>query len=139
MKNNCSRCGGDDPTCYVCKDREEAEELAQMIYAFEMHEMCCNHFKINSDNSAEGDTLLESICKLEKDRDEWREEADMREKKLDSEIERLRDARVKAKNDAVMESLKVALLVQDFDTIRSIITKGGNTAAVLKFLNTPMA
>ena len=139
MKNNCSRCGGDDPSCYVCKDREEAEDLAQMNYAFEMHEMCCNHLKLDSDNSAEGDTLLEAICKLEKDRDEWREEADMREKKLDSEIERLRDARAKAENDAVMESLKVALLEQDFDTIRSIIIKGGYAADVLKFLNTQMA
>lgn len=139
MKNKCSRCGGDDPSCYVCKDREEAEDLAQLDYACEMHEKCCDHLKIDSDNSAEGDTLLEAICKLEKDRDEWREEADMREKKLDSEIEILRDARAKAENDAVMESLKVALLEQDFDTIRSIITKGGNTADVIKFLDLPMA
>ena len=125
MKNNCSRCGGDDPTCYVCKEREEAEDLAQMNYAFEMHEMCCNHLKLDSDNSAEGDTLLEAICKLEKDRDEWREEADIREKSLDAKFN--------------MELLRSALREQDFDTIRSIITKGGNTADVLKFLDQPMA
>ena len=139
MKNNCSRCGGDDPTCYVCKDREEADDLAQVEYAFEMHAKCCHHLKISDRNDEEGDTLLEAICKLEKDRDEWCEEAGLREKKLDSEIERLRDARAKAENDAVMESLKVALLEQDFDTIRSIIIKGGYAADVLKFLNTQMA
>ena len=125
MKNNCSRCGGDDPSCYVCKLREEAEDVAQMIYAFEMHEMCCNHFKLDSDNLSEGDTLLEAICKLEKDRDEWREEADIREKSLNAKFN--------------MELLRSALREQDFDTIRSIITKGGTTQCVLKFLDQPMA
>jgi hypothetical protein len=35
--------------------------------------------------------------------------------------------------------LKFALREQDFDTIRSIITKGGTAADVLKFLDTPTA
>jgi hypothetical protein len=35
--------------------------------------------------------------------------------------------------------LRCALLEQDLDEIRSIITKGGDAAAVLLFLNTPTA
>ena len=55
------------------------------------------------------------------------------------ENERLRDLRAKCENDANIEALKVALLRQDFDTIRSIITKGGTAADILKFLDTPNA
>lgn len=55
------------------------------------------------------------------------------------ENERLRDLRAKCENDANIEALKVALLHQDFDTIRSIITKGGTAADILKFLDTPNA
>jgi len=33
----------------------------------------------------------------------------------------------------------VALLRQDFDTIREIITKGGTASDILKFLDTPNA
>jgi hypothetical protein len=123
--SKCSRCQGADPACYVCKNRAEQEDLAQVEYAFEMHQKCCDHLKIDADNASEGDTLLEAICKLEKDRDEWIEEADMREKSLDVKLSK--------------ELLRSALREQDFDTIRSIITKGGNTAAVLKFLDLPMA
>ena len=123
--SKCSRCQGDDPACYVCRDNAEEDDIAQVEYAFEMHQKCCEHLKIDPANDAEGDTLLEVICKLEKDRDEWREEADMREKSLDAKLNK--------------ELLRSALREQDFDTIRSIITKGGNTAAVLKFLDLPMA
>jgi hypothetical protein len=55
------------------------------------------------------------------------------------ENERLRDLRSKCENDANLEALKVALLRQDFDTIREIITKGGTAADILKFLDTPNA
>jgi hypothetical protein len=75
MKNNCSRCNGDDPSCYVCQDRQIAEDIAQLEYAFEMHKMCCEHLQLNPDNDSEGDTLLEGIWKLEKDRNEWRDVA----------------------------------------------------------------
>jgi len=125
MKNNCSRCNGDDPACYVCRDKAEQDDLAQVEYAFEMHQKCCDHLKIDADNASEGDTLLEAICKLEKDRDEWREEADLREKSLDVKLSK--------------ELLRSALREQDFDEIRSIIAKGGTASHVLKFLDTPMA
>ena len=55
------------------------------------------------------------------------------------ENERLRDIRAKCENDATLEALKVALLHQDFDVIRLIITKGGTTADILKFLDTQNA
>ena len=55
------------------------------------------------------------------------------------ENERLRDLRAKCENDANIEALKVALLRQEFDMIRSIITKGGTAADILKFLDTPNA
>jgi hypothetical protein len=55
------------------------------------------------------------------------------------ENERLRDLRAKCENDAAREALEVALLHQDFDVIRRIITKGGTAADILKFLDTPNA
>ena len=55
------------------------------------------------------------------------------------ENERLRDLRAKCENDANREAIKVALLHQDFDVIRRIITKGGTAADILKFLDTPNA
>ena len=55
------------------------------------------------------------------------------------ENERLRDLRAKCENDANLEALKVALLRQEFDMIRSIITKGGTATDILKFLDTPNA
>jgi len=125
MKNNCSRCNGDDPSCYVCQDRQIAEDIAQLEYASEMHKMCCEHLNLDPDNDSQGDTLLEGICKLEKDRDEWREEADLREKSLDVKLSK--------------ELLRSALREQDFDEIRSIIAKGGTAADILKFLDTPNA
>jgi hypothetical protein len=65
MRNKCSRCQGDDPACYVCRDKAGQDDLAQVEYAFEMHQKCCDHLKIDSANDAEGGTLLEAICKLE--------------------------------------------------------------------------
>lgn len=125
MKNNCSRCNGDDTSCYVCQDRQIANDIAQLEYAFEMHKICCEHLKINPDNDSQGDTLLEAIWKLKKDRDEWREEADLREKSLDVKLSK--------------ELLRSALREQDFDEIRLIIAKGGTASDVLKFLDTPIA
>jgi hypothetical protein len=124
MKTNCSRCNGDDPSCYVCQDRRIDDGIAQLEYAFEMHEKCCEHLNLDPDNTSEGDMLLEAICRLEKDRDEWREEADLREKSLDLKLSK--------------ELLRSALRDQDFDEIRSIITKGGTASDVLKFLDTLM-
>jgi hypothetical protein len=80
MKNNCSRCNGDDPSCYVCHDRQIAEEIAQLEYAFEMHKMCCEHFNLDPDNDSEGDTLLEAICRDEgagRDKERIKELLDM--------------------------------------------------------------
>lgn len=55
------------------------------------------------------------------------------------ENEDLRDKHAEASNEAVLRSLEVDLLQQDFDTIRKIISKGGTAADVLKFLDTPPA
>lgn len=53
------------------------------------------------------------------------------------ENERLRDARAKAENDACLHELETRVLEHDIATIREIITKGGSTADILKFLDTP--
>jgi hypothetical protein len=90
-----------------------------------MHEKCCEHLQLDPDNASQGDTLLEAICRLEKDRDEWREEADLREKSLDVKLSK--------------ELLRSALREQDFDQIRSIIAKGRTAADILKFLDIPNA
>ena len=55
------------------------------------------------------------------------------------ENERLRDARAKAENGECLLELTVGLMVQDIETIREIITKGGTAADILKFLDTPNA
>jgi hypothetical protein len=55
------------------------------------------------------------------------------------ENERLRDARAKAENAACLHDLKIAMMEQDIAVIREIITKGGTSADILKFLDTPEA
>lgn len=55
------------------------------------------------------------------------------------ENERLRDARAKAENGECLLELTVGMMTQDMETIREIITKGGNAADILKFLDTPNA
>jgi len=132
MKTNCSRCNGDDPSCYVCQDRQIAEDIAQLEYAFEMHEKCCEHLQLDPDHASQGDTLLEAICKLEKDNAFFNEAAKAATHSLLIGNERLRETL----NNQLLRS---ALREQDFDTIRSIIAKGGTASDVLKFLDTPMA
>jgi hypothetical protein len=97
-----------------------------------MHQKCCDHLKIDADNASEGDTLLEAICKLEKEHAFVNEAAKAATNTLLRGNERLRETLNK-------ELLRSALREQDFDMIRSIITKRGNTAAVLKFLDLPIA
>ena len=53
--------------------------------------------------------------------------------------ERLRDRAAQSENDACLAELKIALMEQDMETIREIITKGGTAADILKFLDTPNA
>ena len=55
------------------------------------------------------------------------------------ENERLRDARAKAENAACLHDLKITMMEQDIAVIREIITKGGTSADILKFLDTPEA
>lgn len=55
------------------------------------------------------------------------------------ENERLRDARAKAENGECLLELKLCMMDQDLEAIRKIITKGGTTADILKFLDTPNA
>ena len=56
---------------------------------------------------------------------------------IEEELELERAGRIKAENDAVLQSLQVELLKQDLGTIRQIIKKGGSAVDVLAFLDTP--
>lgn len=56
----------------------------QTLYANEQHNFTCVALGISFDIKSTGDTLLEAVRALIKDRDEWKEEADLREKKSDA-------------------------------------------------------
>lgn len=55
----------------------------QTLYANEQHNFTCVALGISFDIESTGDTLLETVRALLKDRNEWKEEADLREKKSD--------------------------------------------------------
>ena len=61
----------------------------------------------------------------------------MTEEELKKELGLERVRRIKAENDAVLQSIQVELLKQDLGTIRRIIGKGGSAVDVLAFLDTP--
>lgn len=77
----------------------------QIAYALNQHQLCCEYLNIPQRYDMEGGTLLETLIALEKDRDEWKEEANLREKQADvwkHEIKVLRDELAKA--DEVLRS-----------------------------------
>ena len=55
----------------------------QTLYANEQHNFTCVALGISFDIKSTGDTLLEAVRALIKDRDEWRDEAKLREAKAD--------------------------------------------------------
>jgi hypothetical protein len=56
-----------------------------------------------------------------------------------ADYEAIIDAKIKAQNAECLMALKIIMMEQDLETIRKIITKGGTTEDVLKFLDTPNA
>ena len=57
--------------------------IRQLKYANDQHDLACVALGISFDLEATGETLLEAVRALIKDRNEWKEEADLREKKSD--------------------------------------------------------
>jgi len=57
--------------------------IRQLKYANDQHDLACVALGISFDLEATGETLLEAVRALIKDRNEWKEEADLREKGSD--------------------------------------------------------
>ena len=57
--------------------------IRQLKYANDQHDLACVALGISFDFEDSGETLLEAVRALIKDRNEWKEEADLREKKSD--------------------------------------------------------
>jgi len=55
----------------------------QTQYASNQHDLACVALGITTEHDDSGETLLEAVRSLLKDRNEWKEEADLREKKAD--------------------------------------------------------
>lgn len=58
-----------DPTGKLMQD-ELVEHCRRMAYAAEMHDLCCAHLGACADPDDPGPTLLESICGVERERNE---------------------------------------------------------------------
>lgn len=55
----------------------------QTQYAITQHDLACVALGITTEHDNSGETLLEAVRSLLKDRNEWKEEAELREKKAD--------------------------------------------------------
>lgn len=55
----------------------------QTQYASNQHDLACVALGITTEHDDSGDTLLDAVRALIKDRNEWKEEADLREKRSD--------------------------------------------------------
>ena len=55
----------------------------QTQYASNQHDLACVALGITIEHDDSGETLLDAVRALLKDRNEWKEEADLREKKSD--------------------------------------------------------
>ena len=55
----------------------------QTQYASNQHDLACVALGISTDHDDSGETLLDAVRALIKDRNEWKEEADLREKRSD--------------------------------------------------------
>ena len=58
-------------------------EEEQIHYAISQHALCCKHLNVAEPFDGDGDTLLEAVAALVKDRDEWKEEAVLRSKETE--------------------------------------------------------
>lgn len=57
---------------------DNREPKGQDEYAKGQHDLCCQELGLEPRHDREGDTLLEAVCALKKDRDDWKEEAALR-------------------------------------------------------------
>jgi septal ring factor EnvC (AmiA/AmiB activator) len=57
--------------------------IRQLKYANDQHDLACVALGISFDLEDTGETLLDAVRSLLKDRNEWKEEADLREKRSD--------------------------------------------------------
>ena len=62
---------------------DNREPKGQDEYAKEQHDLCCRELGLEPRHDREGDTLLEAVCALKKDRDEWKEESALHSKESD--------------------------------------------------------
>jgi hypothetical protein len=66
----------------------------QTQYAINQHDLSCVALGITTEHDDSGETLLDAVRALLKDRNEWKEEAELREKKVDvweREVDLLRE------------------------------------------------
>lgn len=71
---------------------DNMEPKGQDEYAKTQHDLCCQELSLEPRHDRPGYTLLEAVCALKKDRDEWKEEAGLRmgeAKHFREEIEQL--------------------------------------------------
>jgi hypothetical protein len=67
-------------------EREESlgydnrEPKGQQEYAKGQHDLCCQELGLEPRHDREGDTLLEAVCALKNERDEWKEESALHQK-----------------------------------------------------------
>jgi len=59
---------------------DNREPKGQEEYAKPQHDLCCQELGIEPRHDLPGDTLLEAVCALKKDRDEWKEESALHQK-----------------------------------------------------------
>jgi hypothetical protein len=77
----------------------------QIAYALNQHRLCCEYLNIPQRHDVDGDTLLEALIALEKDRDEWKEEALLRSKetKVFKHNVKLLSDKLKSKNEKAID------------------------------------
>jgi septal ring factor EnvC (AmiA/AmiB activator) len=97
----------------------------QTLYANEQHNFTCVALGISFDIKSTGDTLLEAVRALIKDRDEWRDEAKLREAKADvweHEVDVLRE-QIKQDEKALEDN------IETFVDLKEAINKVENQLA----------
>ncbi len=62
---------------------DNREPKGQAEYAKGQHDLCCQELGLEPRHDREGDTLLEAISSLKKDRDDWKAEAALRSKETE--------------------------------------------------------
>ena len=104
---------------------DNREPKGQAEYAKGQHDLCCQELGLEPRHDREGDTLLEAITALKKDRDEWKKEAGLRmgeSKFLHNEINLLR-AELKKADEALEANITTFIdLREERDEARRIAT-----------------